>query len=264
MCQSLEGEINCIENLYPLAPTPSFRTTNMLSRVILEGQLLRFPSESAWNEFKNKWQLQESDYERINHTDPLGFDGPTPTYYENGSSNPKNYLRRAQLPNMKIDMSNVYSPSVTARMLGNEKNDYYVPFLGNIGEKYFPEVVSNGSNGGVLRKNEVVSSLTPKLCTCKEAAQYALLAAMGGYYVSFVVHLSYQGLRPSRTKPGTPELTVITPPNATVNVPQREDCSNPTVGCFWFNDGKNGQIELPKDPECKACVIIKIKRTIVV
>lgn len=258
--RALEGEITRAGQNVSLSPTTSFgRSSTRLRRLLSPNQIMRFPTEGEWTTFKEKFNITEDVYDIIEHTDPLGFDGPSPTFYSDGAQNPKNYLRRDQLPPMKIDMTSIYNPYITARMLTNDENDYFIPFLGNISEHYFPYVDGNGTKAIVKRQRPVVSSLTPKMWTCGDAATHIFTSDQyEGYYLSFVVSLRYQEI--DRYKSSVPRLNIITSPTTTAEIPQTVDCSTPTVGCFWFNDGKNGQIELPKDPDCRIGIIIRFKK----
>lgn len=258
--QALEGEITRAEQNTPVTEPPlrKARSLTRLRRLLSPGQIMRFPTEVDWTTFKERFGVPEDAYDLIEHTDPLGFGGDNPAFYPDGTANPKNYLRRDQLPQMKIDMTSVYNPYITARLLDNDENDYFIPFLGQINEHYFPQVEGNRDQALVKRPSRVVSSLTPKLWTCRDAAIIGLLAGQDGKYISFVVNMCYQEIQ--RNGSTVPQISFITPPSTSGSVPQSTDCSRPTVGCFWFNDGKNGQIELPKDPACRVSFIVRFKK----
>lgn len=258
--QALEGEITRVEQNIPVTEPPlrKIRSLTRLRRLLSPGQIMRFPTEADWVTFKERFDIPEDTYDLNEHTDPLGFDGNNPTFYTDGAANPKNYLRRGQLPRMKIDMTNVYNPYITAYTLDNDENDYFIPFLGQINEHYFPQIEGNGDQTLVKRPSRVVSSLTPKLWSCRDAAIAGILATLEEKNVSFVINMCYQEIERHGTT--VPRISIITPPSTSAAVPQSTDCSSPTVGCFWFNDGKNGQIELPKDPACRVGVIVRFKK----
>lgn len=258
--QALEAEITRLDRPVQAEPpiTRVTRETTRLRRLLTPGQILRFPTESDWVSFKEQHDVPEDSYVIIEHTDPLGFDGDSPTFYPDGADNPRNYLRRNQLPSLKIDMTNVYNPTVVGEAVNSEANDYYAPFLGQINEHYFPEVRGDSQATLVQRRFPVIESITPKLVTCKEALERGRQYYNDGGNVSVMLNITDQGFE--QYGGNTPTLYLITPPTTSNPIPQSTDCSRPTVGCFWFNDGKNGQIELPKDPDCRAGVIVRFKK----
>lgn len=255
--KALEAMITNAEHRSVAAPAEPVlrknRTITKLGRLISPGQLMRFPSEAEWNLFKDKFNVPEDAYVRIEHTDPLGFDGVTPTHYSDGANNPKNYLRRDQLPPMKIDMTNVYYPSVLGEIANEEANDFYMPFLGYTGA-YFPEV--KGPTGTfVKRRFPVVETLLPRVIPCPEAISIA--QAQSGRGITICTIGTANSFVPWNN---TPLFYLITPPTASSSIPQEVDRSNPTLGCFWFNDGRRGRVELPKDPDCRVGVVVRFKK----
>ena len=225
-------------------------------RLFIPGQVLRFSSQESWEEFRSV--IPEDVYEIIDHTDPLGFDGGAGVVIV-PEANPLNYLRRNQLPNKTIDMTNVYKPSVRGHVPRDNMRKNFIPFLGYRNGQYYPtpaddalEVGSYAQHMAVrpLPSETVTSVLQPKLFTYKEAMEYL----EQNYTNSFGLLTNV-----TTTKMAT-RCYLFPPPSLNGNVPQTEDCSAPTVGCFWFNDGRSGQLELPKDPACRANVIIRFKK----
>lgn len=234
------------------------RAITKLGRLISPGQIMRFPSETEWSSFKDKFNVPEEAYARIEHTDPLGFDGDTPTLYPDGASNPKNYLRRDQLPPMKIDMTNVYCPNVRGELANDEANDVYMPFLGHINGHYFPQV--KGPPGHLCeRRFPVVDSFMPNVMTCAEGIK--MMETYGpwmGY--TFCLISSHASFEDAPWSHASPRFYIVTAPHTSHPIPQSTDNSEPTLGCFWFNDGRRGQVELPKDPDCRVGVVVRFKK----
>ncbi|ESU40387.1 DNA-dependent RNA polymerase beta' subunit/160 kD subunit [Giardia duodenalis] len=236
-------------------PLRKGRAATKLRRLISPGQIMRFPTEADWTSFKERFNVLDDAYVLIEHTDPLGFDGDSPTFYPDGADNPRNYLRRNQLPPLKIDMTNVYNPSVLGEAANDEANDVYMPFLGHLNGHYLPEV--KGPAGTlVARRFPVVETLLPRVMTCAEAIKLAQSNLWYGATMCVLVTTNIF----QRWSASVPRFYLITPPSASSPIPQSTDCSRPTVGCFWFNDGKNGQIELPKDPDCRVGIIVQSKK----
>lgn len=260
--KALEAMITNAERKNVAAPAePVLRKSRVitkLGRLISPGQIMRFPSEAEWSSFKDMFNVPEDAYVRIEHTDPLGFDGDTPTHHPDGANNPKNYLRRVQLPPMKIDMTNVYCPSVLGELANDEANDVYMPFLGHINGHYFPQV--KGPRGYLCeRRFPVVDSFMPKVMTCAEGIK--MMGTYGqwmGY--TFCLINSHKAFISDSWSHSSPRFYLVTAPHSSKPVPQSIDCSAPTLGCFWFNDGRRGQIELPKDPDCRAGVVVRFKK----
>lgn len=230
-----------------------------LQRLILPGTVLRFPTKDAWEEFRERFSIEQDVYDLIQHVDPLGFSGDNPRYYDE-ESNPLNYLKRVQLPPLRIEMSSVYNPSIKgefSRPLDTNLNESE-PFLGslNLNGTEFPTVkfpLREGSKS--YQPGEVLSSLTPKIWNCSEALAFGRGFYAAGRSVSIVINFCQQIF-------GSPydplRAHVIASPNVSTPIPQDEDLSRPTVGCFWFNHKK--QIPLPKDPLCRTCIIVRFKK----
>lgn len=222
-----------------------------LGRLFVPGQVVRFPTQASWEEFR--LTIPGDAYEIIDHTDPLGFDGGTGVVID-GSANPLNFLRRNQLPNKTIDMTNVYKPSVLGRVPTSVMRRHIIPFLGYRNGQYYPDPfdgIPSDIASRPLPTEQTVSVLQPRLFTYKEVWEY--LQSLEdfqnvGFFTSVTANVVDSG------------VFLFGPPDPNVNIPQSEDCSAPTVGCFWFNDGRNGQLELPKDPACRACIVIRFKK----
>ena len=235
-------------------PALRARGREPLKRLFIPGQVLRFPTQESWEEFRSA--IPEDAYEIIDHTDPLGFDGGAGVVID-GIFNPRNYLRRNQLPNKIIDMTNIYKPEVLGRVPNDNLRKNFIPFLGYRNGQYYPSVLDeswDSYNANIvvrpLPTETVESVLQPKLFTYKEALDY--LDQNWSNNFGFLTNLTCAS---AQTR-----CFLFPPPTPNTNVPQSEDCSTPTVGCFWFNDGRSGQLELPKDPACRACVIIRLKK----
>lgn len=256
------------------------RDYSEISRVLLPGQLLRFESDTSVRMFLNTLGLLEDDYEIVSHTDPLGFDSE---WYPEGNMNPKNYLRRNQLPNLHIDMTNIYKPEfdmgVDLKKTGISPT-WFMPMLhsdymngASPHDTVSPQLARDSGWGYYVSADEIsrggVFSSPIDLPTFQGTRARAL--RLGDNYIlagikttdKFYVY-SYVSSSIVRTT-----ITAIFPRElpSTAAIPQAVDRSNPTVGFFWFNDGNYpqtpfGQIELPKDPECKIFPIIKIRRVL--
>lgn len=227
------------------------RRREALKRLFIPGQVARFPSQESWEEFRSS--IPEDVYEIIDHTDPLGFDGGVGAVIE-PLSNPLNYLRRNQLPNKTIDMTNVYKPSVLGTVPRDAGRRKFIPFLGYRNGQYYPtplDGIPPDMAVHPLPTETVTSVLQPRLFTYQELLEYWQPLTNDSNYV-FFTHI--------REDTFNAGCFLFPPPTMSANVPQTEDCSAPTVGCFWFNDGRRGQLELPKDPACRACVIIRFKK----
>ena len=223
----------------------------VLKRLFIPGQVVRFSTQASWEKFRSA--IPGDAYEIIDHTDPLGFDGGAGVVID-GASNPRNFLRRDQLPNKTIDMTNVYRPSVIGRVPSDSMRRNIIPFLGYRNGQYYPAPIDGIPPGIATRplpSETVTSVLQPKLFTYQEASEYMLSL---GNWENIVVFNSITASMADAN------CYLFGPPTPNANVPQSEDCSATTVGCFWFNDGRNGQLELPKDPACRACVIIRFKK----
>ena len=238
-----------------------------LNRLIAPNQILRFPTEDEWTAFKTLHNVPDDAYERIEHTDPLGFDGGKGEVFKNGLYNrDKNYLRREQLPNMRINMSNVYQPYITGESVGEQDNYFFSPFLAQKNGKTLPEVLVNGSATQMIKApGPLAGSLTPFVFTCKEAREMAEKIAPNEVYPLFFVKKIRQEC--GRTRQSIPAkqdgyvyMHTLINPNMVMPVRQDMDCSQPTLGCFWFNDGRSGQTQLPQDPECRVGVVIRFKK----
>lgn len=212
---------------------------------------MRFLSAEDWEAFRDEHNIPADAYELVEYPDPLGFDGGLGYVFPDSSKNPANYLRRNQLPPMKIEMTSIYNPHVQGTVIGGESSAF-VPYLATKASFEYPEVKNETYNCLVSRTAPVTSSLTPIVYTSEEAFQEALKAVEQGMYASFVVHARSQSLQ------GNVNSYIITNDKVNEKVPQTTDCSNPTVGCFWFNDGD--QIELPKDPLCRKGVVVRFKK----
>lgn len=235
-------------------PALRARGRELLKRLFIPDQVLRFPTQESWEEFRSA--IPEDAYEIIDHTDPLGFDGGAGVVIVPGA-NPRNYLRRNQLPNKTIDMTNIYKPEVLGSVPNDNLRKSFIPFLGYRNGQYYPSILDeswDSYNQNIvvrpLSTETVVSVLQPKLFTYKEALDYLFQNWSNNF--GFLTSLT-------RSVVNT-RCFLFPPPTPNTNVPQSEDCSEPTVGCFWFNDGRSGQLELPKDPACRACVIIRFKK----
>lgn len=227
-------------------------------RLINPGQLLRFPTADSWDLFRKKYSLSDDSYDLIKHTDPIGFTGERPVFYPDGSNNPLNYLRRDQLPPMRIDMTSLYNPSIKGSFsLQEQYPGNYCPFLATKFSNYYPEAKSPNQKCLIRRKDTVVSSLVPSLTMGSAALDYAKTKYENGYHVSVIINNLTQNIFPI-------DVWLIAPDNISSPIYQNNDCSKATVGCFWFNDGKNGQIELPKDPRCRECVLVRFKKYILI
>ena len=232
------------------------RGRELFRRLFIPGQVLRFLSQESWEEFRSV--IPEDVYEIIDSTDPLGFDGGAGVVID-PLFNPLNYLRRNQLPNKKIDMTNVYKPSVRGRIPRDNKRENFIPFLGYRNGRCYPEDLDDALEPDSYARHMAVRSLPsetitsvlqPKLFTYKEAVEYLHQNFPNSFGVLTNVTRHYASTR----------CFLFTPPSLNANIPQTEDCSAPTLGCFWFNDGRSGQLELPKDPACRANVIIRFKK----
>ena len=237
-------------------PALRARGRELLKRLFIPGQVLRFPTQESWEEFRSV--IPEDVYEIIDHTDPLGFDGGAGVVIR-PEFNPLNYLSRYQLPNKKIDMTNVYKPSVRGRVPRDNMRENFIPFLGYRNGQYYPTPIDDALEVGSyaqhiavrpLPSETVTSVLQPKLFTYKEALEYLNQNYTNNFGILTNVTTTKMSSR----------CFFFTPPSLNANVPQTEDCSAPTIGCFWFNDGRSGQLELPKDPACRANVIIRFKK----
>ena len=223
----------------------------VIKRLFIPGQVVRFPTQASWEEFRPR--IPEDAYEIIDHTDPLGFDEGAGIVID-AAFNPLNFLRRDQLPNKTIDMTNVYKPSVLGRVPSDSRRRNIIPFLGYRNGQYYPAPVDGIPPNITVRplSTEMVASvLQPKLFTYKEVLEYMYST---GNFENIMIFNSIT------TNHVDANCFLFGPPTPNANVPQSEDCSATTVGCFWFNDGRNGQLELPKDPACRACVIIRFKK----
>lgn len=237
-------------------PARRARGRELLKRLFIPGQVLRFPTQESWEEFRSA--VPEDAYEIIDLTDPLGFDGGAGFVIAPGG-NPLNYLRRNQLPNKTIDMTNVYKPSVRGRVPHDNMRKNFIPFLGYRNGQYYPTPIDDALEVGSYAQHIAVrplptetvdSVLQPKLFTYKEAMEYLAQNYTNSFGLLTNVTMTKMDTR----------CYLFPPPSLNGNVPQTEDCSAPTVGCFWFNDGRRGQLELPKDPACRANVIIRFKK----
>lgn len=280
----LEHVLRGINQLTEINLSLEHRDYSEISRVLLPGQLMRFASDSGVDGFIKSVGLLDDDYDIITHTDPLGFDV---VWYSDGKMNPKNYLCRNQLPNLHIDMTNVYNPEFdmgvnlkqtgvspswfmpmihSSYQAGDEPYHTVSPQLTNdVGWGYYinADVISRGGLG----KNPI--DLTTYQGRCARAVR------VGDSYQSFGTNISrwervyiYSYVSANVVKTS---LTAVfpSPLPSVASIPQSSDRSNPSLGFFWFNDGNYpnspfGQIELPKDPECKIFPIIKIRRTVFV
>lgn len=260
---SLDSTLTMLESSSLPTPVFSGRSRTFLRRLILPGSLLRFPAENDWNEFKEKFSIEQDAYELVQHIDPLGFSGDNPIYYDE-ESNPANYLKRKQLPPLRVEMSSIYNPSVKGDYPSPTRVEFKTeitesePFLGSlgVGGSEFPAVKFGMYNGSMIPfPGRMVSSLTPELWNCPEALAFAHPHYAGGGIVSVIVNVCNQNLG-DRYNPIMSHI--IARPNISTPVSQDEDLSRPTLGCFWFNNQK--QIALPKDPHCRVCVIVRFKK----
>lgn len=270
--EALETELYAAEvEVMSSSTSPITREVTKSRRLFFPGQMLRFPTENAWSDFLNQYSLEDDAYDRVEHTDPLGFSGTTPVYYPNGGDNPLNYLRRNQLPSMRIDMTNIYNPTIRGETTGDEAVEYCIPFMGQKNGQYWPEIIyPKGAyttniippEKGYVRRTLPVAvppTRMPLVMNCKDAIEDArhVVNWSGNWYFSFWIHMRNEQVLPAMDPV---KVALVFPYQASIPIPQFVDCSKPTVGCFWFNDGKNGQIELPKDPACRTCVIIRFKK----
>ena len=146
----------------------------VLKRLFIPGQVVRFSTQASWEKFRSA--IPGDAYEIIDHTDPLGFDGGAGVVID-GASNPRNFLRRDQLPNKTIDMTNVYRPSVIGRVPSDSMRRNIIPFLGYRNGQYYPAPIDGIPPGIAIRplpSETVTSVLQPKLFTYQEASEYML------------------------------------------------------------------------------------------
>lgn len=237
----------------------NFRLLTKFYRLLSPGQMMRFPTDDDWNLFKEKFNINDDCYDVITHTDPIGFAGPAPVHYNKGSENPKNYLQRNQLPPMKIEMTSIYQPAVVGTYGTTDDLNMGTPFLQNSPSQTSPSHIPDVKQDLVPRKYTVKSSLVPPVLTGHTALEAAESLSKSGYYISIVNFYCSQSFG---TKTNPTMVQILAPPSVSAPVYQNQDLSNLNVGCFWFNDGRNGQIELPKDPHCRCCIIIRFKKFI--
>lgn len=236
------------------------RDNTSVQRIIVPGQILRFPTQDEWDAFTSVYSIDSGAYDILTYRDPLGFDGGAGKVYSDGS-NPDNYLRRNQLPNMQIDMTNIYQPQISGKAAADSDNNYFTPFLAQRNGKSIPEILSVDNTIFARPPGELTSSLAPYPFTCKEAREFANeMSIQSGTIPYFVVEGNFQSIQRSAKHAKDVFLNVILSDNIDLSIGQVSDCSAPSVGCFWFNDGKDGQIELPKDPSCRVGVIVRFKK----
>ena len=257
MCQSKDGlmeRLVALNGLIERALGNTYRRVDMkvgsiTRRLILPGQILRFPDQKTWETFRDGFFVDPNSYDIITYTDPLGFN-PGGRVYDDAADNPLNYLRRSQLIPMTIEMTSVFEPYITAEYVMRYDGGRFMPFLSSNPEGFQPLPMS-AENFRVVSAEDlgidsVISSYVPKTTTLEQASNNP-----------DVPNPMFVGIRQSLSQDAAVYIDFEGPD--TFLVPQVEDLSKPSVGCFWFNDGSRGQIELPKDPRCRVGVLVKFK-----
>lgn len=262
----LNGMVNEIEQGVIAVPSQASRDGGFGRRLLIPGQILRFPSKEGFEEFKTQYIIDDNDIEILDNEDPLGFDGGIGKVIP-PRNNSKNYLQREQLPPLRIDMKNIYNPSYNlssnGRIIAN-----FVPFINSKGESTFPQILTGQRSLVQLVTprqvgfERILSSYVPRIYTYDEfysRMSSALEGVKSGQLpkstnVCFAI-----------TRSGTEIVSawnIVGSPGEGYEVPQTVDCSSPKVGFFCFN--QSHQNRLPQDPMVRVGVIIRIKKYLVV
>lgn len=267
---SLQGRINALSRTgVNQSPQPEARAAVKFGRrVLIPNQLVRFLTVALAQEFAAKFDVQGATIET---TDPLGFDGGVGKVYSNSYANPLNFLRRDQLPPMQIDMTNIYDPYYVLDGSGWVEQTM-MPVISRLGSKTFPQMASTSGpetgpsiflpvSSDLLEWKSPQGSYVPRVYT----------------YNEFVAKLSKtfneikSGARPKDTgviytfthsglRQGLSTWNLVGAETEWIDdIPQKQDCSRPTLGCFWFNDRTYQQI-LPRDIETKESFLAKINK----
>ena len=220
---------------------PDIETRELVEvyRVGVPGQVLRFPDVPALASFVEVRGLQGGDYEHIVSTDPLGFDE-----FWGGATNPKNLLTRAQLPDLLINMTTQYNPYVARR--------FDVQYPSDVSRTWFMPMMSRNwpwvALGSYVYARELPGASSFQ-------TNWLTMTSLGAGKANIVVFASssvYSGL--------ITDVTLRFPSGLGSFIAQSVDVTQPSLGFFWFNDGRNGQLELPKDERCREQPLIVLKK----
>ena len=247
----LEKINRVLNRIYIRKTVNAARTINQVGRLFIRGQIV-------FEMINGPFQVE------LNIDVPLG---PDDEYggHNDQNLNSKNFLRRSQLPHLRVDMTNVYHPSVRADFSFNEKTtpkDWFIPFWGRDETGTVPILPWEGW-GYPVESEKLGINLDSIVFNELETVPYKdCIKAISTLYEYPSTYI-YTKIFSRGGKFDTTLYALFPPDTTTARVEQPVDCSQPSIGCFWFNDGRNGQIRLPLDPRVKVRTIYKITQTFV-